>query len=276
MLLHLYRVSLTERHEANLFEVDDQRFQLPTRLDYLFKWFGEKFSYEPRQGSYLRYIPTGIDNNVIAAVIARRIDEITHSDEDDPFKEVEGIKWETANLFLNVADDEQVIGIEANTKISSKTQVMVSKLVEAINEKSKPGGYKMDVFSVNESSDFWQSVSESPSAIISLTFDMVVPNPPDTTSPTKEALRKLKERLNANTVKETIANPEGLDLNNDFVKDREEYVSAGGGDVIAKSQDEIVFSSKDRVKKVEVADSLRASGEERAGLEESLSDKLTR
>jgi len=33
MFLHLYRLSLSERHEANLFEADDPRFQLPERIE---------------------------------------------------------------------------------------------------------------------------------------------------------------------------------------------------------------------------------------------------
>ena len=276
MLLHLFRLSLSERQQSSLFERDDDRFQLLSRFDYLFKWFGEKFDYEPRKGVSLKYIPTQIDDEIIAAVIARKVSEVKHSDEIDPFLQVEGVEWETSNLFFNVGNDEQVIGIEANRKVSTDTRTIVQGLVSAINDMSKPGGYKIDVFPVHDNEKFWEAVSSFDGPITSLTFDLVIPNPPDTTSPTKDALRKLKEKLNARTLKETIANQEGLDLNNDFVMDREKYAAAGGGDVVVKSGSETVFSSKDSARKVEVDDSLRATGEERSGLSESLKDKLIR
>lgn len=276
MLLHLYRLSLSERHEPNLFEDGDERFRLPERIDYLFKWFGEAFSYEPRKDVSLRYIPTQIDDTVIAGVVARQISELKHSDEDDPFKEVEGIEWETANLFLNVGDDEQVMGVEVNRKVASKSGTLVQGLVAAINEISKPGGYKIDVFPVHDGEEFWSAVTDYDGPITSLTFDLVVPNPPDTKSPTKEALRKLQEKLNTRSVKETYSNQDGLDLQNEFVADRETYAASGGGDVVAKSGAETVFSSKDSVKKMEVDDDLRASGEPRDGLADSLKDRLKR
>ncbi len=276
MLLYLYRLSLSERHEANLFEKDDERFQLPERVDYLFKWFGEPFNYEPRSGLSLRYIPTQIDDTIIAGVVARQISEIKHSDENDPFKEVEGIEWESSNFFLNVGDDEQVIGIESNRKISSNTRTIISNLVSSINKISRPGGYKIDVFPIHDDDEFWQAVTNYAGSITTLTFDLVVPNPPDTTSPTKEALRKLQEALNMRSLKETYSNQDGLDLRNEFVEDREKYASSGGGDVIAKSGSKTVFSSKDNVKKIEVADELRASKSKIEGLAKVFKDLLVR
>ena len=275
MLLHLFRLSLSER-SPTLFDNDDARFSLLARIDYLFKWFGEPFDYEPRKGVTLRYIPTQIDENVIAGVIAKKNSEVMHLDENNPFLEVEGVIWETANLFFNVGDDEQVIGIEANRKVASETRTMVQGLVTAINEKSKPGGYKIDAFPVHDTAKFWEAVSSFDGPITSLTFDLVIPNPPDTTSPTKDAMNKLKARINARTAKETYGNQDGLNLNDDFVADREEYAASGGGDVVAKSGKQTVFSSKDNVKKIEVDDNLRATGEHRDGLSDSLKDKLVR
>jgi hypothetical protein len=276
MKLYLYRLSLSERNEANLFENQDLRFHLPERLDYLFQWFGDPFSYDPRKDVSLRFIPTQIDDTVIAGVVARQISEVKHSDEDDPFREVEGVEWETANLFLNIGDDEQVIGVEPNRKISSEPRTIIQDLVAAINEISKPGGYKIDVFPVHDNEQFWKAVTEYPGPITSLSFDLVVPNPPDTTSPTKEALRLLQEKLNMRSVKETYANQDGLDLHNEFVEDREQYAAAGGGDVVAKSGNDTVFSSKDSVRKIEVDDDFKASGDSKDGLANAIKSKLIR
>ncbi|MDF1856309.1 hypothetical protein [Pseudooceanicola sp.] len=276
MILHLFRLSLSERNAPNLFEENDTRFQLLERIDYLFKWFGDAFSYEPRKGVFLRFIPTQIDDTVIAGIVARQINEIKHSDEDDPFREIEGIEWETANLFLNVGDDEQVVGVEQNRKISAQPRTLIQDLVTAINEVSKPGGYKIDVFPVHDGEEFWQAVNSYGGPITSLTFDLVVPNPPDTTSPTKEAMCALQEKLKMRSVKETYGNQDGLDLHNDFVEDREKYAAAGGGDVVAKSSNETVFSSKDSVKKIEVDDDFRASGTKKDGLADSMRDRLKR
>lgn len=224
----------------------------------------------------MRFIPTQIDDTVIAGVVARQISEVKHSDEDDPFREIEGIEWETANLFLNVGDDEQVIGVESNRKITTQPRTLIQDLVAAMNEMSKPGGYKIDVFPVHDGEEFWQAVSDYPGPITSLTFDLVVPNPPDTTSPTKEAMRELQEKLNMRSVKETYGNQDGLDLHNEFVEDREKYAASGGGDVIAKSGKETVFSSKDSVKKIEVDDDFKASGDTKDGLATSMKDRLKR
>ena len=103
-----------------------------------------------------------------------------------------------------------------------------------------------------------------------------LPNPPDTTSPTKEAMRVLQEKLNMRSVKETYGNQDGLDLHNDIVEDREKYAASGGGDVVVKSGKETVFSSKDSVKKIEVDDDFKASGAPMDGLADSMRDRLKR
>lgn len=276
MILHLYRLSLSPRKEPTLFDGNDERFKRHSREEHLKLFFGSNLDYYPKKNSSLKYIATDIEETIITGVIARQINEVKRSDADDPFREVEGIEWETANLFLNIGEDEQVIGVEVNRKISARSRTIIQDLVRAINDKSPEGSYKIDVFPMHSGDEFWEKVSDYGGQITSLSFDLVVPNPPDATSATKEALRNLQEELNLRRVKETYENPEGLDLQNSFVKGREKYASSGGGDVKAKSGKETVYDSKDKVRKVYVDDDFKATGKPRYGLAELFKSVLRR
>lgn len=253
MKLEMYRLSLSERDQPKM-RVDSKGLYLapdmPTRFDFLARAFGHPFSYSPRADMRMKYMPLESDQGIIAAIVAKLTFREGRHDETDPLALVESPDWEVCHIFLNLNDDEQIIAFDRSTALQSSTAKILEGLVKHLNEQDN-ALYKIDAFPVHSENEFWESVSEYDGKITSLRFDFVVPNPPDTTSPTKDALKELRRQVNARRHTEIIRNEEGLDLQNDYVRDREEYASSGNGETLVRDGNQTVYNSRERVKVVE-------------------------
>lgn len=173
------------------------RVPMPSRYDFLKSRFTEQMDYEPRKNIFMGFFPTQTDGHVLSGVVAKRSPVNVSRSEANPFDESAGMAWERTAFFLNLDDDEQVLGVTDNKKVASRPAVLVSKLVQAFNEAAPSAPYKIDVFSLGHERKFWESVDLHNGKVTSLTFDLVVPNPPDTESPTKKALDELKRKIKA-------------------------------------------------------------------------------
>ena len=85
MKLFLYRLSLTQNVQADIFEVIEGDGTTETRKDFLVRQFEKDFRFEYRKGIKLRYQHTQTDGDVIAGGICRWISEDVEGDPADPF-----------------------------------------------------------------------------------------------------------------------------------------------------------------------------------------------
>lgn len=271
MRLHLYRLSLTEA-DQDLFS--DGKLS-ETRKSFLSRMFDVEFDFETRKGKILRYRPIQNDDGMIGGAICRWMPESYEGDPSDPFEPVDGGRWAKAAFFLNLNDDQQVVGIERVTTIGKPGSVMKG-LVEQLNERSGRRPYRIDVFSVNVEQSFQRAIESYSGPITTLIFDLVLPNPTDGESATQKALKRLKDKVDADRAKATIKNDEGLKTDSEMVRDAVGYAENGGGDTIAKDGKHVVYNSKKIVKDVSVDDDLKPTGGEISGLKDRLSGKLKR
>lgn len=257
MNLHLYRMSLSERRQSEIL-VENGAMTLNnlnlTRYAFLRAAFTESFSYEPRGGLRMKYIPLWHDDGIIRAIVAKLSIRKGRHDESDPLAIVSSPDWDVCDIYINLNDDEQVIGIDSSTKIQSKTINVVRGLVEFINKKSNK--YKIDSFPIYNTNSFWDSISKYDGTITNIKFELVIPNPPNTIDPTKAGLLELKKKINLRKRTEIFENEEGLNLDDPIIVDRENYASAGNGETVAKDKRITVFDSKNRVKTVKIVDKI--------------------
>jgi hypothetical protein len=271
MKLHLYRLSLTAA-DYDLFSDGSSR---ESRVSFLSRMLSAEFDFETRKGKILRYKPTQNDDGLMSGAVCRWMPESYEGDPSDPFGETDGGRWAKASFFLNVNDDQQVVGFERVSTIGKPGAVMKG-LVNELNERAGGRPYRIDVFSVNVEQSFQKAVSLYSGPVTSLSFDLVLPNPTDGEGATKEALKRLRDKVNADRAKATVVSSDGLNTTDGLVKDAVEYAETGGGDVVAKDGRHVVFSSKNTVKTVDVDDSYRPDGTEIDGLKTGLSGKLER
>ena len=273
MKFPLYRFSLTKVSQLDL--VDEA---LQSREDFLKEWFTNPLEFKSHGNITIKYHPLQTDQTIITGCFARRTDTLIDCDPADPYAQEDGIHWEKAAYFLNIGNDEQVIALEHKNGVG-KPSSLLNGLINHLNDKTNRNAYVLNVHSINNKDEFWNAVKShcaKDGKITSITFDMVVPNPPDVTSPTKDALKKLKEQFNAKSVKETVSNPNGLRLDNDEVKHREAYIQTGGGEVIAKDGGTTIYNSKNKQKQIEIDDKLYPDGDKKSGLFANLSKLLKR
>lgn len=273
MKLFLYRISLCEKPLGPLL-ADVDTTPVPDRQDELRRVFSGKFEYSPRKGMYLTHFPLQEEDGFFAGVIARWHHDVRPNDASDPFVEKESNYWTRAAYFLNVNDDQQVIGIELNREVASSHKALVAGLMQGINESVGGLYYKFDAFSLNYEEDFWTAVRNHPAPITSLRFYFIAPNGPNTTEETRKAMRELHKATNSTHIANEFRNDEGIDLTSDEIEARQSYAAEGGGDTVAKSGRTTVYDSAYRVKNEEVSETLRSMGQVISGLAELLRDIL--
>ena len=182
------------------------------------------------------------------------------------------------SLFLNVGEDEQVIALEQKNGVGTPSSLL-NGLTTHLNDMTSRNDYILSFHSLNNEGEFWEAVESHHSKdgkITSITFDMVVPNPPDAENPTKDGLEKLKAKTNAERVKETISNPTGLKLDNDEVKNRESYIQTGGGDITVKDGKKTIYNSKKKQRQLHIDEDLYPDGNEKMELFAKLARLLRR
>lgn len=275
MKVFLYRISLTEKPLGPLLSKVDE-VELPSREDELRRVFSSRFEYSPRQGIYMTHFPIQEEDGFFSGVIARWHHDVRPGDETDPFLEREANYWTRAAYFLNINDDEQVIGVELNRDVASSHRSIVLGLMEGINQQISKQVYKFDAFSLNHEEDFWTAVKSHPAPITSLRFDFVAPNGPNTTEETRKAMKALHKSTNSQQISQEFRNDEGIDLSSEEIASRQDYATTGGGDTVAKSGKKIVYSSASHVRTEEISEALRPMGQAIHGLAETLRDILRR
>lgn len=273
MKLLLYRFSLTEAKQLDLIDRPPQ-----SRESFLMEWFSKPLSFKSHGDTEMKYHPTQEDKTIIAGCFAKCSSTLIDCDPSNPFAQEDGIHWEKAAFFLNVGNDEQVIAVEYNNRVG-KPSSLLNGLTSHLNKITSRNAYILSFHSINNEGEFWDAINlhhSKEGKITLIEFDMIVPNPPDIESPTKDGLNRLKERLNAEKVKETISNPNGLHLDNDEVKNRESYIQVGGGDITAKDGKTVVYNSKNKQRRIEIDDELYPDGEEKVGIFRRLAGLLKR
>lgn len=288
MKLFLHRLSLSEKSfQSNIFDYipsdEGQGMrQAKTRIDWLFEVFGneETFVYNAagQAAAEFRYICCQIEGDVIAGVIAKRKTAVGHYNINDPLAEEARDEWATVNVFLNLGDDEQVIAIENNLAVTSSPMKTLSDFIRAINvENADQDGYKFDVFPILNEATFWDAIAKYPGKVRTLKIDLVVPNPEPSASTTAEELEQLRRSLNLQRKTEVYQSDDGLELNNDMIREREEYVRRGRGSLEAKDGNTLIFSSEKSTNAVEVSEETRITKDKKpAGFLSGLKDILKR
>nr|AID57609.1 hypothetical protein [uncultured bacterium] len=272
LLVYLYRLSLTERPPTLW---DEPPKKKPIRFDFLMKWLSEEHELETSRGVLLTYKPTQSSHGVISGVFGRWYSTETEGDPEDLFATTEAGHWEKAAFFFNANDDHQIIGIQKNPKVSS-TNAIMKAFSRTVNASSHPGGFKIDIFSRNNPKDFWDAVTKYDGRITSISFEFILPNPTNVEGFTDKAMKKLRDKYNADRAKGELESDEGLDLKNNDIKEAAKYAEGGGGEITAKSDKTKVYATKDNIKTAEVDDEFRPTGEPIDGLSDEVKRKLTK
>jgi hypothetical protein len=257
MKLFLYRLSLQERNPSlRILEASEAELN-ESRQDFLMRILNNgKMNYTPRANVNLQYVPVESEQGVLHSVIAKRKQETGRYSNENPLELGEREKWEICNVIFNFENDEQVAGVEYNQGIAQDPKTIINGLVKHLNNLDTYLKYHIEVYPVKEHHSFWDAVESCGEKITTFTFEIVPSNPvPDNKRATDHAF-DLLDALDAQKLKQTANNPEGLNLENSAVKDMVAKSERGEASVTARSPKGSVYNSDNNVKIVNVEDDI--------------------
>ena len=274
MKLFLFRLSLSEPDQKGLFSKITEA-QL-TREEFLRRIFSVSFSFDHRKDIKLKYHFIEEVDGVIYAAICRWVSEEAETNQIDPFEKSNLGRWKKAAFLFNIKDDQQVLGIDFVNGVGRPNSV-VSSLVETVNAITLGQEYRIDFFNLPTAGSFNKAVREYKGDITSVSFDLVIPNPPSVEDSTRKALRELREKTGAIKKKETLESQSGLKTESSYIQELVDYTEKGGGRTVAKSGSEEVYNSQKTARSITVSDDLRPkTTESKASLISRIAARLTK
>lgn len=269
MRVYLFRLSLSEK-SRDLFSTDGE---IETRTEVLTNFFSSDREFNGHGNTKLKYGFSQQDNKIISGAIGKWVTETKENDPHNFWSEGPQEHWEKSAVFFNLDQHEQVIGIENRKKVGEPNS-LVKYLTKCLNDYQIY--YHVEYFPITKKEDFWGAVENYTGKITSITFDLVIPNPSDASGETAKALKELKKNINADRVKTTTSNQDGLKLESDLLRDSVNYAASGAGSLVVKSNKDIIYSSSDHTTAITVDDDLKPMKGGITGLAANLENKLVR
>lgn len=239
--LQLFRLSLMARDQLTLPLGDSSPV---SREEYLSAVLSTARPID-RYNKQITYFPGSVSEKILVGYFARQKRETHHDGPETGFSPKDVEYWEKSALVINLEPDQQVVGIEFNAEVGAP-KALLYDLVMKINASEDRGSYKIDAFPLHDERNFYQAIAAYPKPITNIEFTYVVPNVFGGAGEVKKALDGFKKGMKARTVKASFANPDGLDTNDETVKESVEYVAKGGGEVKAKSGRKLVYNSENK------------------------------
>lgn len=257
----LFRVSLMVRPQADLFVADEHDRETFLRRVFLTPY---KFEYRGIPFQYLPYA-VSVGPNVLGAIGRERV-AVEDVPTADGFQEDVHIGWKASLLALDPtnSEDGQKIALQIDIRVGAPAS-LIDALVAEINRENPRALYNIEVQPIFDGRTFWQFAKEHENKITELTFDLVVPNGFwNASKSVKEEMRDAKERLRAQRVTNTVRSKDGLNTDDEGVRDAVEYAESGSGSIRAKTKEGRRFNSKSKTRtstldEVDESESLVAS-----------------
>lgn len=167
--------------------------------------------------------------------------------------------------------DGQKSAIQIDKEIGGSPALM-DALVKEINTQNPFAAYQIEANPIFDASTFWVFAEENHGRVTSLTFDLIAPNGLwNTASSIKEELAELRQAIKTQQVVTTFRSSEGLDTDNDRIKEAVDYAEKGSGKIRAKAKGNKHFNSTEKPKITTLEDERGARGAIMAKVKANLS-----
>lgn len=224
--------------------------------DYLRGIFGrDRMRFMYRQ-TPMEYVFFGEENNVISGAIGKQISAVESDGPDNKFKPKSVKKWEAANFFIDLSDDnnEQVVAMQSNRKVGAPMGILEA-IFSNIETTEQP--YKAGFEYLVSREKFWTVVEENEGKISQAKFTFLPPNMLGGRDEWNKTLRELRDKDGVETTTVSLQNKDkNLRLNSEPVKEMVDLAIDGGGEAVLKSGKQIIFSSSKGKKTAKIDDDI--------------------
>jgi hypothetical protein len=245
----LFRLSLLTRADRDLFRDGPE----PTRAEHLAQAFAREWTFEHYGSDFYfkpdpeRSVPDGLLGRLGRAVT---IEENLPPDEG--LVEASHDGWKACVIVVDPGDHEdgQKASVQVDVKVGKPVSIFTA-LIKAINEGDPSAPYTIEAEPIFDADTFWEFAAENDGEITSLTFEFVAPNGLwNASSSLKDELRVARETIGAQKVINTFKSDDGLETNNEQIKEAVNYIGNGSGEIKARARGNKKFSSTDKPKTV--------------------------
>ena len=192
MDLYLFRLSLKERRQPDLFEETDGA-RIP-REHWIREYFSERRQFL-HQGTQMEFVPeqpgTPFRADLIAGWIARARTLQEWTPPDQGLTPTIHESWRVALILVDPTEHEdgQKVALEHHPDIGSARAIIKS----LVNDMNRRPPYSVDAFPIVQEASFWRFAERHAFQIRQLTFDVAVPNMFDSLDDFSDELRKLRD-----------------------------------------------------------------------------------
>jgi hypothetical protein len=240
----LFRLTLLEKSQHSLFGNQRQ-----TREQYLRETFSTPHVFE-RYAKTFHYVPMAAQTRITSLIgrIGTQISLPENKPPQDGLAEQTHDTWKAAFVVFDPSDhvDGQKVAVQIDRQVG-EPKAIISGLVKKVNEASPTSRFDIEAQPIFDVSTFWDFASTHKGKIVSLTFDLMVPNGLFSANETiAKELENAKKETNATAVVSTFKADKGLNTDGQAVKDAVQYAQKGSGEIRAKTINGRTYNSENK------------------------------
>lgn len=246
----LFRMTLLDRTDPELFAPDESREEFlrrvfSTSLD--FSHHGKPFWYRPAGRK---------EEDAVFGRVGRRVILDENLPPEKGLGETTHEGWRACVVAVDPRNhrDGQKLAIERDRTVGGPVAI-ANALAKAINVKHADANFSVEISPIFDARTFWEFAKNHQGEIVSLTFDLVVPNGLWTSDKNiRDEMAEVRDELNGQEVVTTIKAPYGINTHSKRVEDAVSYAESGSGTISAKTRTGETYYSKSVPKSVIVDD----------------------
>lgn len=234
----------------NLFYPKDAG-QPPSREDWLRRVFSREIQFPHISKEFYFEPATDLkEPEIISGRVGRSVTAPESAPPTQGLTPIEREGWQSALVLIDPRpheQDGQKVAFERKGLVGGPAPIFTSLAAKLNEDDDNP--YLIEVAPISDEKDFWNFVSTHEGDIVSVTFELFAPNGLFSSSEEfNREMRELKQNEKARKVKVTLENPGGLNLDTPGVHAAAENAAKGGGSIRARTRENLLFNSKDRVR----------------------------
>ncbi|MET3602201.1 hypothetical protein [Martelella mangrovi] len=251
MRVFLFRFSLKQRQQRELFERTDSQGQEYTRETWLREKFSKEFKFVHRSNEFF-FVPeaseiTGIPTRLIVGWVARNRAMKERTAPWDGLDPTEHESWQAALIMIDPTDhaDGQKVAMESRPEVGNKPEAILASLAKHISDESPNGPFAVSAFPITIARSFMSFVEENKDKISSITYDVAVPNMFNGTDDFSEEMRNLRDNANISRVKTNLSSEGVITTEGTHLAEIAVHAEQGGGNIKARTIDDKTYNSDD-------------------------------
>ena len=255
MRYSLLRLLLVQREIPPLLTDMGKGHPEHSREEYLKEVFGQTFEFQVHHSPYA-YAYIGQVGSVLLGRVGKQRSETIDLGPETGFAEDSRDRWHAANFLLDTSNDEdgQKIAFEEASQAGAPFSATRS-MVEHINSGNTEAKWEINVNTITEIQNFWETVDKYRGKITEMELLFVAPNLFGGRDKTTEILRDWKKKNNMQTATVKLYNADGtLKPDSEDVRESLDLIGKGGGSAKLKAAGKTVYNSENRAKKELVRD----------------------